>query len=112
MRTIQVYEGELSTRFLRGLREYSRITVYGLTDLDSVLHRTPTFAIRIEGIEPEAAALRLGEQGIFVWSGDLYAVDLINRLGVAESGGVIRLGFVHYNTMEEVDRTLDALAAL
>ncbi len=63
-------------------------------------------------MHPDAAAKKLGEQGIFVWSGNFYAVDLIERLRLSDQGGVIRIGFVHYNTEEEVDRTLDVLKNL
>ena len=57
-------------------------------------------------------AAELGRQGIFVWDGDFYAQGLIERLGLAESGGVVRLGLVHYNTVEEVERTLEALEGI
>jgi selenocysteine lyase/cysteine desulfurase len=60
----------------------------------------------------EAVAMRLGEQGIFVWHGHYYAVAVMERLGVLEQGGLVRIGFVHYNTMAEVDRVIAALAGL
>jgi selenocysteine lyase/cysteine desulfurase len=63
----------------------------------------------LEGVPPDLVAQKLGDIGIFVWSGDFYAVDLIKRLGLEESGGVVRVGFVHYNTVEEVDRVLEVL---
>ena len=69
-------------------------------------------SVSIDGIAPRAAAEALGRQGIFVWDGDFYATGLIERLGKAETGGVLRLGLVHYNTAGEVDRTLEALEAL
>jgi selenocysteine lyase/cysteine desulfurase len=69
----------------------------------------PTVAVSIEGVGPRAAAETLGRQGIYVWDGDFYATGLIERLGKAEVGGVLRVGLVHYNTAGEVDRTLEAL---
>ena len=63
----------------------------------------------LDGVAPRAAAEALGREGIFVWDGDFYATGLIERLGKAEVGGVLRLGLVHYNTADEVDRTLEAL---
>ena len=72
----------------------------------------PTVSVSLDRMGPREAAERLGAQGIFVWDGDFYATGLIERLGKAEGGGVLRLGLVHYNTAEEVDRTLEALAAL
>ena len=66
----------------------------------------------MEGVTPRAAAEALGGQGIATWDGDFYATGLIERLGKAETGGVLRLGLVHYNTAAEVDRTLGALETL
>lgn len=60
----------------------------------------------------EAVAAKLGEQGIFVWNGHYYAVAVMERLGLLEQGGLVRIGFVHYNTADEVDRVLTALANL
>ena len=74
--------------------------------------RTPTVAITWTATTPRAVATALGRQGIFVWDGDFYATALIERLGLADSGGVVRLGLVHYNTAEEVDRTLAAVASI
>ena len=66
-------------------------------------------SVSLDGVAPRAAAEALGRQGIYVWDGDFYATGLIERLGKAETGGVLRLGLVHYNTAEEVDRTLEAV---
>jgi selenocysteine lyase/cysteine desulfurase len=112
MDAIQEYESHLSLRFLNGLPDLKRATLFGLADPIEIRHRTPTFAIRLEGIHPDDAAAKLADRGIFVWSGNFYAADLIDRLGLADSGGVIRIGFTHYHTIDEVDRTLDALATL
>ena len=112
MQAIKEYESELSLRFLHGLLELKRVALFGLSNPDDVQHRTPTFAIRIEGLHPDEAAEKLAGRGIFVWSGNFYAADLIDRLGLTDSGGVLRLGFTHYHTIDEVDRTLNALATL
>lgn len=85
------------------------ITLYGRGVPDG---RTPTFAISVDGTHPDTVAEILGDQGIFVWSGDYYAVEVMRRLGVADQGGLVRIGFAHYNTAEEVDRVLAALADL
>ncbi len=74
--------------------------------------RAPTVAITIDGMRPEEAAARLGEQGLQVWDGDFYAIRAIESLGLAEAGGVLRTGVLMYNTIEEVDRLADAVAAL
>jgi len=68
--------------------------------------------ISIDGVHPRAAAEHLGRHGIYVWDGDFYATGLIERLGKAETGGVLRLGLVHYNTDEEVDRALEAVEGI
>jgi selenocysteine lyase/cysteine desulfurase len=71
--------------------------------------RVPTFAFRIEGMSPREVAERLAARDIAVWDGDYYALEAMTRLGLQPEGAV-RAGFVHYNTFEEVDRLLEALA--
>jgi cysteine desulfurase family protein (TIGR01976 family) len=112
MRSVEEYESALSKRFLSGLEQNAKIVLYGIAKSDPSRKRTPTFAIRIKGRNPAHVAQILGAEGLFVWNGHFYAIDLIERLGLADSGGVVRIGFVHYNTMEEVDRTLEALERL
>jgi selenocysteine lyase/cysteine desulfurase len=72
--------------------------------------RVPTFAFNVEGLTPEEAATRLGDRGFAVWHGNYYAVEIMKRLGLPD--GAVRVGIVHYNTVKEVERLLDALAAL
>lgn len=112
MDSIRRYELGLSEQFLSSIARNRRVKVYGISDPKQVAKRTPTFALRLEGMHPDVAAQKLGERGVLVWSGHFYAVDLIERLGLSEQGGVIRVGFVHYNTVAEVDRTLEALEVL
>ena len=61
---------------------------------------------------PREDSLRLAEQGIFSWAGNHYALTLMERLGLAEQGGVVRIGAVHYNTPAEIERLLGALSAI
>ena len=68
--------------------------------------RTPTFALRLGERHPRATAAALAERGVFVWDGNYYAVEVMERLGLEASGGAVRVGFVHYNTVEEVERVL------
>lgn len=112
MARIKEYEMGLSERFLRGATAVPGLKVYGITDIESLAQRTPTFAVSLAGYTPEEVATRLGEQGIFVWHGDYYAVAVMERLGVQDKGGLVRIGFVHYNTAAEVDRVLAALTDL
>jgi cysteine desulfurase family protein (TIGR01976 family) len=112
MDSVRRYELGLSERFLSSIAQNRRVKVYGISDPKQAVRRTPTFALRLEGIHPDVAAQELAKRGIFVWSGHFYALDLIERLGLSEQGGVIRIGFVHYNTVEEVDRALEAFEDL
>ncbi|MBK7893510.1 MAG: cysteine desulfurase-like protein [Anaerolineaceae bacterium] len=109
---IKAYEMALSQRFLLGATQVAGLRVFGITDVENLENRTPTFAVSLAGMSPKDVATRLGEQGIFVWHGDYYAVAVMERLGVQNEGGLVRIGFVHYNTAEEVDRVIAALANL
>jgi cysteine desulfurase family protein (TIGR01976 family) len=112
MTAIAAYERELVTRLIDGLEGIGGVTIHGITDRAHFDTRVPTVSLSIHGVHPRAAAEALGRQGIFTWDGDFYATGLIERLGKAESGGVLRLGLVHYNTAAEVDRTLEVLARI
>jgi cysteine desulfurase family protein (TIGR01976 family) len=101
---IQAYERALGQRFLARLPE--GCTLYGLPTMDG---RVPTFAFRVAGMSPREVAERLGDRKIAVWNGDYYAVEAMARLGLQPEGAV-RAGFVHYNTFDEVDRLVGALA--
>ena len=83
--------------------------LYGLPTMDG---RVPTFAFSVDGIASGEAAARLGERGFAVWHGNYYALEVMKRLGLEDDGGAVRVGFVHYNTGEEVDRLLSELARL
>jgi cysteine desulfurase family protein (TIGR01976 family) len=112
MTGIKAHGEMLSQRFLEGASDVPGLRVYGITDLKRLNERTPTFAVSLAGYRPDEVALHLGEQGIFVWNGDYYAVAPMERLGVLDKGGLVRIGFTHYNTEEEVDRVLHELHTL
>jgi cysteine desulfurase family protein (TIGR01976 family) len=101
------WERALGERFLAGLPPAIRL--HGLPGMDG---RVPTFAFSVDGISAAEAAARLGERGFAVWHGNYYALEVMNRLGLADDGGAVRVGFVHYNTADEVDRLLAELARL
>jgi cysteine desulfurase family protein (TIGR01976 family) len=101
---IVAHERELGERFLRGLP--ARCRLHGLPTMEG---RVPTFALTIEGVAPDEASRRLGERDLAVWHGDYYAVEVMKRLGLEDSGGAVRVGIVHYNTADEVDRLLTEL---
>jgi cysteine desulfurase family protein (TIGR01976 family) len=109
MDTVAAYERGLATRLLEGLSAIDGVTVYGTTDLD---RRVPTAAFNVAGRAPGDVSAALGEQGIFVWDGNYYALELMQRLGLEGSGGAVRVGAVHYNTAAEIDAFLAAVADL
>jgi selenocysteine lyase/cysteine desulfurase len=102
---IQAHEDALSRRFLDGLPE--GVELYGVRGAEG---RTPTFCFRVEGEAPRRTAERLAERGLYVWDGDYYALEPMRALGLAESGGAVRAGFLHYTNEDEVDHLLAALA--
>jgi cysteine desulfurase family protein (TIGR01976 family) len=99
------YERELGERFLAGLP--AGVTLYGRQTMDG---RVPTFAVTLDDLTPTEVAVRLGKNGIFVWDGDYYAPEVMKRLGLKD--GAVRIGIVHYNTADEVDRLLAELRKL
>jgi cysteine desulfurase family protein (TIGR01976 family) len=109
---IRAHERNLMERMLRGLREIPGLQLYGISDSARLGSRCPTFAMRIADRTPLELATKLGDRGIFTWDGNYYAINLTERLGVEKEGGFLRIGFVHYNTEEEVDRVLDELKGI
>jgi cysteine desulfurase family protein (TIGR01976 family) len=99
---VSEHERELGQRFLDGLPQGYRL--HGIPSLEG---RVPTFAVTHERASPEEVATRLGDQGFAVWRGNYYAVEIMKRLGLAD--GAVRIGIVHTNTADEVDRLLEAL---
>jgi cysteine desulfurase family protein (TIGR01976 family) len=99
------HESVLSDRFLSGIATIPRSRMFGRRETGD---RTPTFAIDIEGVGPAEVARKLGAVGCFVWSGDYYAHEVMHRLD-RSSAGLVRIGFVHYNTIAEVDRVLSEI---
>ena len=112
MVAIADYECGLVARLIDGLETIRGVTIHGIADRSRFASRVPTVSVSIDGVHPRAAAETLGRAGIYTWDGDFYATGLIERLGKAATGGVLRLGLVHYNTAAEVDRTLDVLTGI
>ena len=106
---IHDHETALLDRAISGLEKIPGAKIYGLTDRARFNERCATIAVRFEGHTPLELATKLGERGIFTWDGNYYALNLTERLGVEAKGGLLRIGLVHYNTAEEVDRLLAAL---
>lgn len=112
MQTIQAYERQLSDYMIPRLMAIPGLSFYGITDSSRFGNRTPTVAIRMAKHTPSAVAKHLAEKGIFVWAGNYYAVNLTERLGLEDKGGMVRIGLIHYNTTAEVDRLIAALTEL
>src|SRR5438105_5162702 len=104
------YERTLLTKLLDGLKAIPGVKVYGVTHPKRFAERCATISLRMGGHHPTQIAKFLGDRGIFAWDGNFYAMNLSERLGVEQKGGVLRIGLVHYNTMEEVNRLLKALS--
>lgn len=109
LEAIRTYEQTLSARFLEQATQLPGLRVYGLTDVERLDERTPTFAVSFAGHTPAEVAAFLGEKEFYVWDGHYYAIEVMDRLGTLEDGGLVRIGFVHYNTLDEIDRLFAAL---
>ena len=109
--SIQPYEQFLVERLLAGLRNIPGIQIWGINDPARAHERLPTLSITHHRLSPEALATELGQRGLFVWHGNYYALELTESLGL-EPDGMVRIGLVHYNTADEVDRLLGELEQL
>ena len=109
MEAIRAYERGLARRFLEALAELSEVRLFGIADPELADERTPTFAVRVGDRHPREVAEELGRRGVFVWDGNYYALAIMERLGLEETGGAVRIGFCHYSTLDEVDRVVDEL---
>lgn len=111
MATLQAYERTLVSHLIDVLKGIAGVRIYGITDPARYAERVPTVVFVKEGHTPDQIAEYLAGQHIYVWSGNYYAVEIMERLGYSETG-MVRVGLAHYNTHEEIDRLGAALAAL
>ena len=110
--SIHEHETALLERAISGLEKIPGSKIYGISDRARFNERCATIAVRFEGHTPLELATKLGERGIFAWDGNYYALNLTEHLGVEKTGGFLRIGLVHYNTVEEIDRLLSALGEI
>ena len=103
------HEARLVTRLIDGIQTIPGTTIHGITNSNRVGERVPTVSMTHERVSPPRVAERLARDGICVWSGHNYALEVVRHLGIDEERGVVRIGLAHYNTEEEVDATLAAL---
>jgi cysteine desulfurase family protein (TIGR01976 family) len=106
---IHEHERDLTERLISGLKKIPGAKIYGITDPARFHERCGTLALRIDGHTPLELSTKLGERGFFTWDGNYYALNLTEHLDVEKTGGFLRIGLVHYNTTEEIDRLLSAL---
>lgn len=111
MQAIETYEQSLLVRLLEGLLQLPRVRIFGITDMARMHERVPTLALTIEGMPAIEVARQLGEQGIYCWHGHYYAIAICEALGQSPQG-MVRLGLMHTNTFEEVERTIAAIKRL
>ena len=104
MSAIRDYEFELSRALIDVVESVPGTRIYGVTDRDRLDERVPTVAFRLEQREPAHLADAIGKQGVYVWNGHNYALAIVERMGLLEAGGMVRVGPVHYNTLDEIGR--------
>ncbi|UCE20372.1 MAG: cysteine desulfurase-like protein [Gemmatimonadota bacterium] len=112
MAAIQQYESKLFTRLMEGLQGTRGIEIYGITNPKHFNQRTPTVAFTMEKLSPREISGQLAQENIYVWDGNYYALEIMERLGLEKHGGAVRVGLCHYNTAEEVDRFLEVLGRI
>jgi len=111
MAAIQAYEQQLSAHLIAGLLKISRVKIWGITDKNRLNERVPTISFTVDGYQSRDIAKIFADENIFVWDGHYYAIETINQLGLTKTGGMIRVGPAHYNTIEELDQFLEVLTA-
>ena len=111
MNQIQNHEMQLVQRLIAGLQSISGVQIFGIVEGARMSERAPTVAFRLDSMKSIDVAQRLGDEGVFVWHGNYYALPLTTALGT-EPDGMVRIGCMHYNTQEEIDRTIDLLRSI
>jgi cysteine desulfurase family protein (TIGR01976 family) len=109
MTALRAYEFELNRALLAALQSVPDLEIYGITDVQKLEQRVATFSFRLKGLPPRQVAEKLNEHGIYVWDGNYYAINVTERLGLEDKGGMVRVGAVHYNTLDEVQKLKEAL---
>ncbi|MCS6843732.1 MAG: cysteine desulfurase-like protein [Caldilineales bacterium] len=109
MALLRQYDHVLSAAILDELEAVPGVRIYGITDRSRLDQRVPTVSFTWGNRPPRAVAEALGRRGIFVWDGNYYAVAVTERLGLEGRGGMVRVGAVFYNTVDEVRRLGRAL---
>ena len=106
---VHAYEFELNRALLSALQSIPGLELYGITDPKKLEQRVATFSFRLKDMHPRQVAEKLAERDLYVWDGNYYAINVTERLGLEDRGGMVRVGAVHYNTLEEVEKLKEAL---
>lgn len=109
LEALMAYEAGLCQQLIAGLQQIEGMRIWGITEASRSHERVPTIACTWNAMNPADTAAYLADQGVFVWSGNYYALSLMERLGLQDQGGAVRIGISHYNTAAEIDRTLELL---
>ena len=104
MSAMQAYESELSKALIGIVGSVAGTRIHGITDLNHLDERVPTVSFTMQGMNPEQLAKAIGDENIYVWNGHNYALAIVERMGLLEAGGMVRVGPVHYNTLDELER--------
>lgn len=112
MKAIQSYEMLLSRALINTLSSIPGLRIWGIVDENATAQRVPTVSFTMKGFSPLQIATGLNKAGIYAWDGNYYALAVTDRLGLEDSGGMLRIGLVHYNTLEEIDRLGEVLSTL
>ena len=109
MAAIEAHEEKLTWKFIDEMKKRPQYAMWGITEKELAGQRVPTIAVSRDGEQSTDVAKYLAEKGIDIWSRSVYSISLSERLGLENTGGFIRVGFIHYNTNDEVDTLLKAL---
>jgi cysteine desulfurase family protein (TIGR01976 family) len=109
---IRDYERSLARKLLEELAQRPRFKVWGITDMSRLHKRVPTVSLSTDRHSAQEIAAHLAAKEIYTWNGNMYAMNLSERLGLEKQGGFLRIGLVHYNTADEIDRLMTALDEL
>ncbi len=104
------HEAEMSLKLITGLQEIEGVTIHGITDPARVEHRVPTVSFTIDGMNPKSLVSLCNSENIFFWSGHNYAWEVVHFLGIPASDGVVRVGMAHYNSLAEVQETIESIS--
>jgi selenocysteine lyase/cysteine desulfurase len=104
MSVMHAYESELSKKLIGIIESVPGTRIHGITDLKRLDERVPTVSFTMAGKDPEQLAKAIGDEKIYVWNGHNYALAIVERLGLLEAGGMVRVGPVHYNTLDELEK--------